>query len=282
MDYSWVDDGLASLGLEIDYSKDQLPTVFGDADLTVDSLMKVLPIWLESPRLNNALKARGKQWSTRLGYCPGSNFLSLSTDFYDIKLFTKEDFIKFTVDDNMIEVAKQCWDATFVEAQFTHILLRDGTVSKDHSVVKGKRCEDVAKIMRWVYRTPMGDRELVSVYVTQVQPNSVLAAYFPVRGDLFPIPDSLCGSLVRSKLCLPTVDRAIWNTENDDNMRLGHHATVDLGGWIPTSLLNYLAKSKMMEAVEEEAGKLIDTFTKQNMSGAAFEGIDRVDGTTCT
>jgi len=285
MDWTWVDAGLSQLGLKLDLTAAEVPLVarptYEDAVITVDRVMKALPAIYEMDLKGEQLKSTQDNWSVEVSTIPGNKVVSCKTLCNHVKGFDKDDFLKLAVDDAMIQITS-LWDETFVQGSFTHIITKDGRAfANGTDSVAGLPAQDVAKIMCWVFRIPgmpvASYRQIVSVYVTYVDKSSIFATYLPVQGDLFPIPKG--NKIVRAKLLVPCVDRAIY--EEDGTMCFEHYITATMKGWFPNAMVNsYVGRRKMLTNAREEARSFLNLFIKSGWIGEAFNKVQRKDGTS--
>jgi hypothetical protein len=279
--FSWVDRGLAKLGLTIDLAPGEVPERFGPGAPTVDLLARgAISLadtegWLSVKR--TAADSSGR-FRSSVGTLKGHPGLVARTTFVGSARLDRARFATFAVDDAMIDVAR-VWDETFVEARFTHVILRSGEAfASGDRALAGAPLADVAKVMRWVFAVPgMARRELVSVYVPHVAPGAITCAYLPVRGDLFPTARG--ARLVRARLLAPCFDHAVF--DGDRCTTLVHTMGASIGGWVPQWLTTtaFWAKT-FQDAMKKEAAHLAALLSHEGREGAAFARIERRDGTS--
>jgi hypothetical protein len=295
-DYHWVDEGLKLLNLEIDLKPKELPMICRrrggqDGKITIDDLMKVVPNCFFSDNNSLLLDSIQKQnvehsWSVTIGKYNGNPTVTDVSIIDNLTGFRRDDFLKFVVDDAMIDVAK-LWDDTFVSGQFSHIIAKDGKVydknkpEYDPHVLLQYAAQDIAKIMTWKFAVPgLSQREICSVYVTKMEADAIYTCYFPVRGKLLPEPNILLSQFVRGKLMVPCLDRIIFDSSTGTS-RFEHYATASLQGWMPMFVLNSsLGKAKFLESSCLEVEHLRSLFLKQSPQGQQFEKIRRRDRTS--
>jgi len=251
--YTWVDEGLARLGLTLDLRDDERPPDADAGPLTVDSLMRSTFALLAAPeRLVVQQAAKGAGWTAEVGRVAGTPMLVERTVLPGPTAFDRAAFARFSIDDAMTELAR-AWDETFRAGAFTHIVLRTGEAFEAGArSLAGEPFAGVAKVMRWTYRVPtMTDRELVTLYVPHQDADSMTAVYLPVRGAKpLPMPRT-----VRSRVLVPCLDRAIFDGERV--CEFIHYASADLGGAFP----GFVARSAFFRSVflstaRAEAGHL--------------------------
>lgn len=280
-DYRWVDEGLDALGLALDLGADEVPErLRGNGAPTVSQLMGAVlglvegePGWLgDGPR---ATSAEG-QWDAAVGRLSGSPAVVERTILRRPKALDREGFVKFAVDDAMLDVAR-AWDETFVEGRFTHVMTRDGRRGGLGELsLEGMPFTDVAKVMRWVFAVPgLSRRELVSVYVSHADASSVTCCYFPVLGAPFA---TTARGLVRARLMVPCLDRAVF--EGAGCEAFVHVASAELGGWMPSVLTTSTPYQRaFLKAARVEAAHLAALFGGVGPEGETFARIARRDGT---
>lgn len=278
-DYRWVEDGLATLGLTLDLTADELPYRYrGAASLSVQRLVTTTvglfgddSEWLTQTR---HLADPAGRWRAVAGRLTGSATVVERTTIMAPAALTRDRFVTFAVDDAMLDAAK-VWDTTFVSGAFTHVIHRGGEVHRaGERSLAGASATDVAKVMRWIFRVPgLTNRELVSVYVTHGDERSMTCCYLPVRGPAL----AEGPSAVRARLLLPCADHARFDGERCTSFV--HVAAAALGGRVPRALnTSGLYKRAFLGAAKGEADLLTSLFSGDGPEGRAFVQLSASDG----
>jgi len=291
--FAWVDAGLKTLGLELDLHHGEIPLFCrpGPKDpITVAALMSKANDLFTAPLHDVLSKARGAvketeeeakipgKWAVDIGTYEGGSLVTFRSVMSELPGITRDDFLKLVVDDAFLEVAK-LWDQTFVEGKFTHIITKDGRVFENDGKqsVEGMPAQDVAKIMRWVFKADgLSKREIVSVYVTALEDKYVHSWYFPVKGEMFHKVSHGC---VRGRLMVPCLDRGIFGPDGNI-VTFEHTGTASLGGWIPAFVVGSLGKRKLLDATVSEARHFLRTFEDMRNPSSTVSQIKLKDGTT--
>lgn len=288
LDWTWVDDSLKAAGLRVDFEQAELPLLFQSCDCrSVNSLMRqVVEFSSKSvqekfgqvkasakplPHLDSVVGLMATGSASPVTQALTQHY-SLSDPAGEALAFTAEDFMTMTFDTNMIQVG-ELWDDTFVRAEFTHIFTRDG-----RGEMAGQHVKDVAKVMTWVFHPyPLAKREMKNLLLIHRNNKQCITAAFPVTEDSN--SPAHARTLVKGKLQLPCYDQVCFDA--DGRVRTFEHvATASLGGWVNTSLMNWLP-STFMKVSSHEAASLWHIVSKKPHDSpivAGFEKTKQIDG----
>lgn len=223
-----------------------------------------------------------KKWISRVGLPKQGSFTLQQSESLENMKTSLSDFVKFVIDASMTDVAK-IWDDTFIEGGFTHCISKQGEALKccggDDVTLNGKKANEVAKIMRWVFAVPpLAKREVISIYVLHQDEYRTTCMYFPIKNDLVFSPPRFYNMTVRGRLMVPCFDSGLFDEQG--KMKLTHSACADMSGWLPNFFLTGAFGQKAnLKHSESECEELLELLQSQGKQGDRFSKIARRDGT---